>query len=163
MDNKISNDIEIYQFRAYIKKISPLIWRRILVRSDSTIADLHYILQIAFGLSDSYLHQFTIRGKRYGIYREGGIYFSDNPHKIKLNAFHFRPKERFLYEYNFIVHWEFEVRMEKTFPLNFKKIYPICTGGDRAAPPENCNGPRAFMSLKQKYVHSIFMNYLQIW
>ncbi|MEO1006364.1 MAG: hypothetical protein AAFW67_11060 [Cyanobacteria bacterium J06638_38] len=29
--------------------ISPMIWRRIKVSSDSTIADLHYIIQIAMG------------------------------------------------------------------------------------------------------------------
>jgi len=28
-----------------------MIWRRLWVRSDSTIADLHYTLQIAFGWS----------------------------------------------------------------------------------------------------------------
>ncbi|MEM8676028.1 MAG: hypothetical protein AAGF83_19480 [Cyanobacteria bacterium P01_G01_bin.67] len=29
--------------------ISPMIWRRIKVSSDSTIVDLHYIIQIAMG------------------------------------------------------------------------------------------------------------------
>jgi hypothetical protein len=33
--------------------ISPLIWRRLLVRSDSTIADLHHILQIVYSWSDA--------------------------------------------------------------------------------------------------------------
>ena len=34
----------IYQFRIWLRSISPTIWRRFLVRSDRTIADLHYIL-----------------------------------------------------------------------------------------------------------------------
>lgn len=40
---------EVYQLHAFLLDISPTIWRRRLVRSDATIADLHYILQIAFG------------------------------------------------------------------------------------------------------------------
>ena len=31
----------IYQLRAVLRGISPLIWRRLLVRSDTTIAQLH--------------------------------------------------------------------------------------------------------------------------
>lgn len=34
----------IYQLKVVLKGISPMIWRRILVQSDSTIVDLHYIL-----------------------------------------------------------------------------------------------------------------------
>jgi len=37
----------IYQFRIWLRGISPTIWRRFLVRSDSTIADLHYGLPAA--------------------------------------------------------------------------------------------------------------------
>jgi hypothetical protein len=38
----------IYQLRAVLRGISPLIWRRVLVRSDATLAHLHAILQILF-------------------------------------------------------------------------------------------------------------------
>ena len=85
--------IEIYQLRIWIRRISPHIWRRLLVRSDSTIAELHDILQIAFGWADDHLHRFLIRGKPYGIGRIGGIIFDDNPHQVQLRDFHFRPKE----------------------------------------------------------------------
>jgi len=40
---------EVYQLRVALCEISPAIWRRVLVRSDSTIADLHYTLQLAMG------------------------------------------------------------------------------------------------------------------
>ena len=43
-----------YRLHVWIRQISPMIWRRLLVRSDSTIADLHYTLQIAFGGSDTH-------------------------------------------------------------------------------------------------------------
>ena len=53
-------EVEIYQFHVWIRQISPMIWRRLLVRSDSSIADLHYTLQIAFGWSDEHLNMFHI-------------------------------------------------------------------------------------------------------
>jgi hypothetical protein len=59
--------------------------------------------------------------------------------------------ERFLYEYNFFDHWELEIRLEKILSLNPKTIYPCCIGGKRAAPPENCGGPRVFMELQDYY------------
>ena len=60
----------IYQFRIWLRGISPTIWRRLLVRSDSTIADLHYILQPSW--ADGYaFHTFFIHGKDYGIYHSG--------------------------------------------------------------------------------------------
>ncbi|MBD2527166.1 hypothetical protein [Nostoc sp. FACHB-133] len=41
----------IYQLHIFILGISPMIWRRIKIRSDSTIADLHYIIQIVMSRS----------------------------------------------------------------------------------------------------------------
>jgi len=32
----------VYQFKAALRGVSPMVWRRILLRSDQTIADLHY-------------------------------------------------------------------------------------------------------------------------
>src|SRR6266851_4547743 len=56
----------VYQLRVVLRGVSPLIWRRLLVRSDSTIADLHRALQIAFGWSDEHLHRFVIHGRIHG-------------------------------------------------------------------------------------------------
>ena len=53
--------VQVYQLRIWIREISPQIWRRLLVRSDSTIAHLHDTLQIAFGWTNEHLHQFLIR------------------------------------------------------------------------------------------------------
>jgi hypothetical protein len=49
---------EVYQLHVWLREISPMIWRRLLVRSDSTIADLHYTLQITMGWEGYHLHQF---------------------------------------------------------------------------------------------------------
>jgi hypothetical protein len=96
-----TDHVKVYRLRVYLLQISPMIWWRLLVRSDSTIADLHYTLQIAMGWDDFHRHQFIIRGERYGESRIGGLLFSDNLRLIPLGDFRFRLKERFLYEYDF--------------------------------------------------------------
>jgi Plasmid pRiA4b ORF-3-like protein len=70
----------VYQLKVALIGISPMIWRRLQVSGDSTLADLHYILQIAMGWSDDHLNQFTIHGKQYGVYHSGGISFRDDPY-----------------------------------------------------------------------------------
>jgi hypothetical protein len=143
--------VEVYQLRIWIRKICPQIWRRLLVRSDSTIAELHDTLQVAFGWADDHLHQFLIRGKPYGIGRVGGNIFDDNPRQVQLRDFHFRPKETWLYEYDLTDWWQHEIRLEQVLPFDPTKRYPICTAGKRRGPIENCGGPWAFMELQDKY------------
>ena len=53
----------VYQLRVVLRGISPLIWRRLLIRGDSSIADLHRTLQVAFGWSGEHLHRFVIHGR----------------------------------------------------------------------------------------------------
>ncbi len=146
-----TEQLKVYQLRVYLREISPMIWRRLLMRSDSTIADLHYTLQIAMGWDDFHLHQFIIRGKRYGESRVGGLSFSDNPRQIRLCDIRFRHNERFLYEYDFTDQWQHEIRIEKELPIVHQTTYPVCIAGVRSAPPEDCGGAWAFMALKQKY------------
>ena len=81
---------EIYLFHAFLRGISPMIWRRLLVRSDQSVADLHYALQLAFGWSDSHLNTFRIHGRDFGVYHVGGSVFDENANKIRLADFQFR-------------------------------------------------------------------------
>lgn len=121
-----------------------MIWRRLVIRSDSTLADLHYILQIAFAWTDYHLHRFRIRGKEYGIPRLGGPWYSRDAREVRLRDFRFRVNERFLYEYDFTDGWEHQVRIEQFLSPEESPQYPVCISGSRAAPPEDCGGPLAF-------------------
>lgn len=86
------------QLHVRIRRISPMIGRRLLVRSKSTLADLHDVLQIAFGWSDTHLHRFRIHGRDYGTNRVGGLGFSHEARTVRLADFQFRCNERFLHE-----------------------------------------------------------------
>jgi Plasmid pRiA4b ORF-3-like protein len=46
-----------YQLRLVLAGVSPLIWRRLQVPTEAMIAELHAVLQIAFGWTDTHLHR----------------------------------------------------------------------------------------------------------
>ena len=102
-----------------------------------------------WALCDEHLHQFTIHGKRYGVYHSGGILFNDNTHQVKLSGFNFRLSEKFLYEYDFGDHWQHAIRVEAVLPLDDRQFYPVCTGGKRATPPFDCGGAWSYMKSQQ--------------
>ncbi|MBV9172110.1 MAG: plasmid pRiA4b ORF-3 family protein [Chloroflexi bacterium] len=135
----------VYQLRVALRGISPLIWRRLLVRGDSTIAELHRTLQVAFGWSDEHLHRFVIHGREHGA--ESLV---DRRH-VHLAALGMRTGERFLYEYDFTDGWQHDMRVEQILPLEAGRIYPRCVGGRRRVPPEDCGGPLAFLELRERY------------
>ncbi len=141
----------IYQLKVVLLGISPMIWRRLLICGDSTISDLHYILQITMGWSDDHLHRFRIHGKQYGIARMGGLSFSADPVTVRLKDFRFRINECFRYEYDFTDGWQHQIRVEAILALEPHRRYPVCIDGRRSCPPEDCGGPWAFMALRQRY------------
>ena len=141
----------LYQLRVVLRNVSPLIWRRLLVRSDTSIAQLHVVLQMAMGWSDTHLHRFRIHGKAYGIARCGGIGFADDPFEVRLSDFRLRRGERFLYEYDFMDGWILGIRLEKTLAADAKGIHPRCTAGRRATPPEDCGGSEVYLARLDRY------------
>jgi hypothetical protein len=130
--------LSIYQLRLVLRGISPLIWRRVLVQSDMTLAHLHTLLQIVFAWSDEHLHSFHIHGKEYGS--------SGAPTRgARLRDFCLHRGERFRYVYDFGVYWECDIRLEALLPLAPQRVYPACIGGKRIAPSEDCRGAWGYM------------------
>jgi hypothetical protein len=154
--------VEVYQFRWYLRGISPLIWRRVLVRGDSTLADLHYIIQIAMKWSNYYLHRFTLYGKFFAVTGRGDAE-AHGADYIRLDALGLRLNGRFLYEYSFFEWWQHDIRLEKKLPLNAQKTYPMCIGAGRAAPPEDCGGAAGFMQRQDQFSEThIFFRILEL-
>jgi hypothetical protein len=108
----------VYQFRVVMQGISPLIWRRLLVRSDMSLASLHTTLQIVFAWSDVHLHSFRIHGKEYGSARPGGPSFDGDARHMLLAALRLHRGERFTYVDNFIDRWVCDLRLEAMLPVD---------------------------------------------
>lgn len=140
-----------YQLKIVLVGISPMIWRRIKVSSDSTIADLHYIIQIVMGWKEEHLHQFLIHGVHYGISYPGTGGFIHNAHQVKLAQFCLREREKFSYEYDFYSNWKHQIRVEAILPDESDRVLPVCIAGKGNCPPENCGGAIGFIRLRQQH------------
>ena len=119
----------VYQLRVVVFGVSPLIWRRLLVPADTTIAGLHAVLQIAFGWTGTHLHRFVVQGREYDIGYVGGPSFGDDPRKVRLGDLGLRRTERFTYHYDFTAGWCLDLRVEQVVPAVPGRPRPVCTGG----------------------------------
>jgi hypothetical protein len=135
----------LYQLRVVLCGVSPLVWRRLLLASKTSLADLHEILQTAFAWSGDHLHRFLIHGAAYGVPRLGGIAFRDDARRVPLSRFRLHCGERFRYEYDFTADWQLDLRLERVLPFDPERVLPACIGGNRAAPPENCAGALEYL------------------
>lgn len=135
----------VYQLRIVLRAISPLVWRRLLVGAEDSIADLHAALQIAFGWDGSHLHRFVIHGREYG--HDSRL----DPRDVQLCDLGLRLGERFRYEYDFTDYWLHDIRLEAIHEARPGRRYPVLTGGRGAAPPDGCGGAWAFLELREQH------------
>jgi hypothetical protein len=89
--------LSIYQLRAVLNGVSPLVWHRFLLSGETSLADLHKTYSCP--RSGFYLYKFRIHGKTFNSNAE-------DPRSVCLGDFQLRPAERFRYRYNFPVFWE---------------------------------------------------------
>lgn len=140
----------IYQLKVTLKGYKPTIWRRLLVAGDTTLAQLHDILQAAMGWTDSHLHEFRVgRELRIGIADPTW----DSPGEVKderkvaLTSLAPEAKDKFTYAYDFGDDWEHTVLVEKILPPAPEAIVPSCIAGKGACPPEDCGGVWGYAEL----------------
>ncbi|MFH1907168.1 MAG: plasmid pRiA4b ORF-3 family protein, partial [Chloroflexota bacterium] len=97
----------VYQLKVTLGESKLPIWRRILVADTTTLSQLHTILQIVMGWTDSHLHMFTINGQIYGDPEddETGELGTKNERRYRLNQLVGREGIKFRYEYDFGDSW----------------------------------------------------------
>jgi pRiA4b ORF-3-like protein len=134
---------EVYQLKVTLRDVRPPIWRRVLVTDATNLNQLHWIIQIAMGWTNSHLHQFIIDEEYYS---EPMLELDDwgpevkNEKRVRLSALSLEPKRKFTYEYDFGDSWQHEILVEKVLAPEAGARYPQCIGGKRACPPEDCGG-----------------------
>jgi hypothetical protein len=131
---------DIYQVKVTLKDSKPPIWRRVQVTGDTTLLTFHKILQTVMGWTDSYLHLFIIGRIFYGK-PDPEYHFEVKDEKdFTLGQILTNGKSRIIYEYDFEDCWQHDIVIEDRLSPRRGSQYPLCLGGKRACPPEDCGG-----------------------
>lgn len=137
---KVDPPRRLYQIKVTLLETDPPVWRRLLVRSDMSLLQLHRILQITLGWTDSHLHEFRV----------GGVLFGESDPETDIRRISEKTTfiadvlrhvdDHLLYEYDFGDTWEHDVLLEEVTELHPDAMCPIVLAGARACPPEDVGG-----------------------
>ncbi len=134
----------ILQLKVMLKGSKPPIWRRLLVRSDLTLAQLHHVIQMSFEWQGDHLHNFRAGGwpgTLYGPADQDG--FGDPPMDeagVAVGELLAAERDSITYTYDFGDDWEHAVVVEKVLPYDAGAPAVRCTGGRGAGPAEDSGG-----------------------
>ncbi len=137
-----------FVIRIELEYIEPAIWRLVAIPSDLTLEELHHVIQIAMGWTDSHLHQFFHQKNRYGIPDED---FGDDDtlpeEDFTVNEFFKRKGSKLEYEYDFGDSWVHQIKCEKVIKGGDNAEILKVLDGKRACPPEDCGGFPGYFNL----------------
>ena len=136
----------VYQVKVTLRGAKPPIWRRLRLPAATTLAQLHQVIQVAFGWEDAHLHAFEVGGRRYSrpdfeLWDEAA-----DEGKARLRDLAARPGTRLRYTYDFGDSWEHDVLVENILPSDGVP-HAVCLTGRRAGPPEDCGGVWGYAEL----------------
>jgi hypothetical protein len=144
----------VHQLKVALRDVQPTVWRRIQVPSAARLWDLHNVIQIAMGWQNYHLHVFAKDWIEYG----------DNhssEYDVTLAGLLPEPGERLAYRYDFGDCWDHDLVVEKIHRAAPKALYPRCSAGGRACPPEDSGGPDGFADLLRALRHKKGWKYCQ--
>lgn len=141
---------QVYQLRIRLDESPVPIWRQVQVADNTTLEELHWIIQFTFGWTNSHLHQFLIGGETYSDLRlgleEAEFEVRDEQRRTVEQLAQGEPVQ-FRYEYDFGDGWHHTIEVEQVLPVEKNKHYPVCLAGERAGPPEDCGGVWGYANL----------------
>jgi hypothetical protein len=141
----LATSFNALQIKVELVGSKSLIWRRVLIGANSTLLDLHAVIQGAMGWEDRHIHWFEIGGKLYQL--------SDEFEELPMSSCEERGvplrqvlkrKQEILYGYDGGDRWYHRVLLERRVNIRREDRLPICTAGKRACPPEDCGGIHGF-------------------
>ena len=134
----------VHQLKVTLADVRPVVWRRLQVRSETTLAELHRVLQVAMGWEDYHMHAFHRGWGQYGG-SQGG---DSSPESVSLAAVLPEVGDEMIYQYDFGDDWEHVVEVEKILTgTRSDTPYPRCIAGRRACPPEDVGGPPGYADM----------------
>jgi hypothetical protein len=146
--------------RIELLDVAPLVWRRVLVSDQWTLASLHGYLQWVMGWADSHAHEFeTVAGvvapdwwiDEVGMYTDTSKYRDERRVSVAAVVSESGPCDVFEYRYDMGDNWRHRIVIEspprsaatQELPL------PICLAGENACPPDDVGGAPGYEQFLQ--------------
>jgi hypothetical protein len=139
----MTNAEQIAVLRIELEGIEPLIWRRVAVRTDISLGELHRVIQAMMGWLDGHLWQFEVGEKKYGMRIPNDPEWNErieDANTTNLSALLGSKVKKFGYVYDMGDYWEHRVTVERLAVPHSDVRYPQFLGGERRCPPEDCGG-----------------------
>lgn len=135
-----------FHFKITLNDSAPVIWRTFQVPADYRMDRFHQVLQIVMGWNNSHLHEFRINGRTVGMLTDPEYDFdTEDETKLRLSGFNLKERDTLSYLYDFGDHWEHILYLDRV--SNQEAIYPVCTDGKRACPPDDSGGTYGYTGM----------------
>ncbi len=128
------------QGKVTLRDSHPAIWRRLQVGDNVLLPQLHGILQLAMGWTNSHLHSFQVGKQTFAEPSPDDFFPVVDYRTVRLSQIAPKVKDHFVYLYDFGDRWEHDIVVERIFPPEKDVDYPRCLDGRRACPPEDVGG-----------------------
>lgn len=142
------DDVVTYQVRVELEETEPRLWRRLELASDMLLNEVHDVIQIAFGWTDSHLHEFASGEAYYDNTSEhylcpfsvedGGTGVPEN--EVRLDEVLVDQGDKLLYLYDFGDDWIHVIELESVQPRDESAPRAVCIDGQQPGPSEDCGG-----------------------
>jgi hypothetical protein len=142
-----------YRLRVELNEADPPTWRRLEVHSNLNLAELHDVLQVVFGWTDSHLHGFVAGpefyhggGERYlcPFDEEEENYDGVPEAQVRLDEVLAEPGDTLSYAYDYGDNWQKLITLETVLPRDENAPRAACTDGERDGPAEDCGGVHCY-------------------
>jgi hypothetical protein len=140
--------------RIELKEVASLVWRRVLVPDNWTLASLHNYLQWVMGWTDSHAHEFEIGAGLVApdwwiteawSEEEATRYRDERRVSVAAVVAELGPRGEFEYRYDMGDGWAHRIVIEAGPPSAAGKCpLPVCVAGENACPPEDVGGPHGY-------------------
>jgi len=158
-----ANSKQICQLKITLRGSKPPIWRRVLVPSDTTLFQLHMIIQTVMNWGNYHLHEFRVGKSFYGIPNsEVEDDVTINEKLVRLAKVIRSSGGRFIYVYDFGDDWQHDILLEETLPPADGVRYPVCTAGKLACPPDDSGAIWGYQTMLEVLKHPEHSEYENI-
>lgn len=161
--------VSTHTLRIALKTIRPPIWRKVRLPSTLTLEHLHEVIQLVMGWQNDHLHHFVkqmpmpsperlknLNAWQARILKQNTVRYigpktdpmgfplemeCEDESQVRIMEVLPLVKSKIRYDYDFGDDWRHDVIVQKIEDVPADEASPVCIGGKRACPMEDCGGP----------------------